>query len=379
MQQVLALLLGRIESYRETEKIMPATVCYKAVTGDIITEYAYGKSVGNLSEPDYNVSFYNGLDKLNDLSKVRLHLPWLGPLMESLPLPVMSKLVPELVPFIEMKDQWRKQILEIKNSNNKEAGKDTIFHGLLYNDLPDSEKSMTRLIQEAHVIIMAGQETTALVLSALTYELLTNPACLTKLKEALALALPNESETPTMSKVEQIPYLTAVLYETLRLHPPSGAPITRVAPNEAILYPKPAPAPPRPQHNKTPAPKSIIIPPKTPISMPFHLMMCDPTIFPNPKAWIPDRWIENPKLDRYILTFGRGTRMCIGIELAWQELYVIAAGVFRKYNRYDPMAGKVDHTLELYKTTRERDVDMNADAIIIRLGKGSQGVRLRVR
>ena len=186
MQQVLALLLRRMESHRETGEIMPATVCYKAVTGDIITKYAYGKSVENLSKPDYNVGFYNGLDKISDFFNLRLYLPWLGPLMESLPLPIMSKLVPELLPFFEMKDvsllpphpptpssvesciivlkyrakQWRKQILEIKNSNDKESGKDTIFHGLLYNDLPDSEKSIARLVQEAQLIIIAGQETT---------------------------------------------------------------------------------------------------------------------------------------------------------------------------------------------------------------------------
>lgn len=208
----------------------------------------------------------------------------------------------------------------------------------------------------------------ALILSALTYELLAHPPALAKLKEALAIALPDENESPTMCRIGQIPYLTAVLYETLRLHPPAAAPLTRVAPNEAILYPNPPHTP------------KYIIPPGTPITMPYHLTMCDPKVFPSPKSWIPERWIENPRLDRYILTFGRGTRMCLGFELAWQELYIVTAGVFRKYDRYDPTAGKkVDHTLELYETRRERDVDMNADSIIIRHGKGSHGVRLRVR
>lgn len=283
--------------------------------------------------------------------------------------------------------------MEIQNANDKETGKDTVFHGLLHNDLPDSEKTIARLVQEAHLIIMAGQDATgmvtfpwlpflysvdksterdnplALILSALTYELLAHPPALAKLKEALAIALPDQNESPTMNKVGQIPYLTAVLYETLRLHPPAAVPLTRVAPNEAIVYPTP------PQTSK------YIIPPGTPITMPYHLTMRDPKVFPNSNSWIPERWIDNPRLDRYILTFGRGTRMCLGLELAWQELYLVTAGVFRKYDRYDPTtAGKqVNHTLELYETRRERDVDMNADSIIIRLGKGSHGVRLRVR
>lgn len=104
MQQVLTQLLRRMDSHRESGEIMPATVAFKATTSDIITKYAYGKSVGNLSKPDYNVGFYNGVDKLYDFSNLSLYLPWLGPLTESLPLPIMSKLVPELVPFLEMKD-----------------------------------------------------------------------------------------------------------------------------------------------------------------------------------------------------------------------------------------------------------------------------------
>lgn len=103
MQHVLAHLLRRMESHRESGEIMPATVMYKATTSDIITKYAYGTSVENLSKADYNVGYYSGADKLYDFSNVNLYLPWLGPLMESLPLPIMSKLVPELVPFLEMK------------------------------------------------------------------------------------------------------------------------------------------------------------------------------------------------------------------------------------------------------------------------------------
>lgn len=64
MQQGLANLLRRMDSHRESGEIMPATVVFKATTSDIITKYAYGKSVGKLSKPDYNVGFYNGVDKL---------------------------------------------------------------------------------------------------------------------------------------------------------------------------------------------------------------------------------------------------------------------------------------------------------------------------
>lgn len=61
---------------------MPATVVFKATTSDIITKYACGKSVGNLSKPDYNVEFCNGVDKLYEFLNLNVYLPRLGPLME---------------------------------------------------------------------------------------------------------------------------------------------------------------------------------------------------------------------------------------------------------------------------------------------------------
>lgn len=94
---------------------------YKATTSDVITKVAYGTSVGTLSKPDYNVRYYSGVDKLYDFLNVSLCLPWLGPLMESLPPPTMSKLVPELVPFLEMKDVSRLPFDEAASSSSISA------------------------------------------------------------------------------------------------------------------------------------------------------------------------------------------------------------------------------------------------------------------
>lgn len=117
MQHVLLDLLRRMESHRESGEIMPATCMYKATTSDIITEFSYGTSVGNLSKPDYNVRYYSGVDKLYDYSNLSLYLPWLIPLMESLPLPIVSILVPEIVPFLEMKDVSRLPFDEAASSS----------------------------------------------------------------------------------------------------------------------------------------------------------------------------------------------------------------------------------------------------------------------
>lgn len=50
--------------------------------------------------------------------------------------------------------------------------------------------------------------------------------------------------------------------------------------------------------------------------MTFCKAALDPAIFPNPTLFLPDRWLDGsqPAFDyeRYVLPFGRGSRVCIG-------------------------------------------------------------------
>lgn len=45
-------------------------------------------------------------------------------------------------------------------SDDLKTRNDTIFHGLLNSNLPPSEKSIDRMLQEAQLLVVAGQDTT---------------------------------------------------------------------------------------------------------------------------------------------------------------------------------------------------------------------------
>ena len=66
------------------------------------------------------------------------------------------------------------------------------------------------------------------------------------------------------------------------------------------------------------------------------------------------------------------------INLAFAELYIILAGIFRKYDLYDGTGKQTGPTLELFETGRE-DVEFVADFVTPSVRKGSLGVRVRVR
>jgi cytochrome P450 len=103
-------------------------------------------------------------------------------------------------------------------------------------NLPDSEKSDDRLIDEARVLLAGGTDTTAHTLASITYHLLANPSIFKKLKKELEEAIPDPHNMPVSTQIEALPYLTAVIQEGIRLHPGASLRQERVAPDESLIY-----------------------------------------------------------------------------------------------------------------------------------------------
>lgn len=80
---------------------------------------------------------------------------------------------------------------------------------MLHGDLPESDKTEERLLDEARVLLAAGTETTAQTLSAITYHMLENPNMLKTLKAELEEAIPNPSVLPNAIPTEKLPYLVS--------------------------------------------------------------------------------------------------------------------------------------------------------------------------
>lgn len=86
---------------------------------------------------------------------------------------------------------------------------------MLSSELPQSEKSTERLLRESQVLISAGTDTTASVLSNAMFHLLSNPDQLKKLKVELVTAIPDPRSMPSSLQIENLPYLV-IFY--LKLH-----------------------------------------------------------------------------------------------------------------------------------------------------------------
>ena len=167
------------------------------------------------------------------------------------------------------------------------------------------------------------------------------------MKEELERALPDPDTPMTSAQLEQLPYLTAIVQEGIRLHPGALIRQTRVAPEQEMVY------------RDADAKKDWVIPSGIPVSMDARACNLNPKVFPVPHSFNPERWLDNPRLDKYMLSFSKGTRICLGMNLAYSELYMILAGIFRRYELYD--------------------VDVMFDCLVPFPTKGSKGIQVKVR
>ncbi|KAF7450793.1 Cytochrome P450 [Pyrenophora tritici-repentis] len=66
-----------------------------------------------------------------------------------------------------------------------------------------------------------------------------------------------------------------------------------------------------------------------------YLLNSHPDVFPDPDTFRPERWIEasarGEHLERYLVTFTKGSRICLGINLAYAALYLTVAALVRNF------------------------------------------------
>ena len=244
-----------------------------------------------------------------------------------------------------------------------------IFHEILQSNLPDSDKTVSHLSDEALALSGAGTLTSSRVLSVATYHLIANPRILTKLKAELKSAIPDPNASVPIELLENLPYLVAVTQEALRLGDGLATRLQRVSPEKPMLF-----------IHRSGSGKEYLIPPQTPVGMTSILIHHDESIFPDARSFIPERWIENRRLSRFLVAFSKGSRQCLGINLAYAEIYLCLATIFRRYGSggEDGVRGEDDEgVLELFETGL-KDVETAADLFVPAPVEGSKGIRIKV-
>ena len=201
----------------------------------------------------------------------------------------------------------------------------TLLHSIVNADIPQKEKSIDRITQEAVTVIGAGTEAAAGPMAEMIFGLLSKPKKALRLKEELNALEPNRTTYLTYDMVQTLPYLSAVISEGFRLGKESGR-MPRIS-KLPINY------------------KSWVIPAGTVISMSLADMHLDEEIFDDPHEFRPERWLDPQKKikqERYLVPFSRGSRGCLGQSLAIAEVYLTIANLMHRFDLHLFQTSKMD-------------------------------------
>ena len=172
--------------------------------------------------------------------------------------------------------------------------------------------------------VIAGHETSGITLSYLMYELSKQPLLQALLRVELLtlsppLLLPKVSASdpksnmslPSPRSIDALPLLDSLIQETLRLYAAVPAQQPRMTPFN---------------------PGGVTIegysniPGGVKVSANAYTLHRNPTVFPEPEKWIPQRWMDatsgqKEEMKRWFWAFGSGGRMCLGSNFAIQRTY----------------------------------------------------------
>ena len=174
----------------------------------------------------------------------------------------------------------------------------------------ESGQPMTdaELRDELMTLLFAGHETTATAMSWALYWLHRLPAVREKLLQELATL----GTAPDLMDLFRLPYLTAVCNETLRIHPVAMLTFSRVVQEPTAML-------------------GYRLDQGNLVVGCIYLLHQREDLYPEPKQFRPERFLERQFTPYEFMPFGGGARRCIGEALALFEMKLALAMILSRY------------------------------------------------
>lgn len=221
IQRYVDLLIRRLEENSKDGQI-PQNMCswYNWTTFDIIGDLTFGEPFDCLENSAYH--------------------PWVSAIFDNIKAGICINAL-NYVPYGGKAALWflPKEVLA-KRKAHFEMTIEKVQHRVgLKEERPDflgsilkrKEKSFTfsELLSNSSVLIIAGSETTASILSGLTYLLLKTPTAMAKVVHEVRSSFSSSDEITILS-ASNLKYMIACLDEALRIYPPTPSGFSRIVP-----------------------------------------------------------------------------------------------------------------------------------------------------
>lgn len=180
----------------------------------------------------------------------------------------------------------------------------------------------------------AGYETTSTLLGYVTFVLIKYPAIQERIRDEVNEMYQRDGDI-NYNVITSLPYLDAVLNETMRMYPPVTFFVSRTA---SVDYTFTIP------DGKSGEMVTMTIPKNSGVQVPVYQLHHDPEFWTNPELFDPERFLPgNASHDPMSFQpFGSGPRNCIGMRFALLEAKMALARVLRLF-KLEPGTGTDVH------------------------------------
>jgi cytochrome P450 len=238
----------------------------------------------------------------------------------SLPPWLAIRASPETAGLTQLNVILEKQVKEV--TTNPESLKDQP-HPIIYHRLldPEAQKghpipNATSLYEEAQALMFGGGETVVNTLMVGVFHILSQSSLHERLRREVLEVWPRLDSPPMFETLETLPLLTGAIKEALRMSPGVCSPCLRKVPATGATI------------------CNLSIPGGTIVGMSGVFVHNSSKIFTSPESLDADRWLANDakSLDQWLVAFSNGPRSCLGISLAWCEMYIAFATMLRRFD-----------------------------------------------
>ncbi|KEF51223.1 uncharacterized protein A1O9_12726 [Exophiala aquamarina CBS 119918] len=197
----------------------------------------------------------------------------------------------------------------MRAARQRSLSKANIISGVLNEANPEDRFSEREAVLEAIMIVVAGSGTTAITLTFLCWAVMANLAYQKRLEEEVASLDSGFKE----ADLETLPFLNAVVQETLRLYGAAPGALPRASPKGGCQL------------------AGFHIPGDLTVNTQAFSYHRDPAVYSDPFRFNPERYLEGKVGGQAVFApFGSGSRTCLGIHLAYLELRMATALFFRE-------------------------------------------------
>ncbi len=223
MKVHIDLLIEKLKDVAASESRADMVQWYNLTTFDLIGDLAFGEPFRGLID-----------QKIHHWIANIFLLVKLGPVVRAArTYPLLTELFGLFLPrdlrqSRETQNEFSRSIVTNRIHNEAQHGRGDFMDSMLKHKDDKDALTFKELVANATVLIIAGSETTATLLSGVTYWLLKTPLALKKVTEEVRSQFQSEQEIDFIHASSRLPYMLACLDEGLRRYPPVPTGIRRI-------------------------------------------------------------------------------------------------------------------------------------------------------